>query len=147
MARRRLLRATWIAAVVVSWPLSASSYFIDDDGTVQLLGRAYSQTALRTETSSGFTFPRTPAGHVVQHRSLFELEVAHRLDRALPSRPAWLGDLGYRLRFKGVTEGLYDYGPEEYSDQVEVNPPSPFDPAQPAVAPYSSRSNVAELFS
>ena len=34
-------------------------------------------------------------------------------------------DLGYRLRFKGVYEGLYDYGPEEYSDQVEVNPPSP----------------------
>jgi hypothetical protein len=126
----------------MSWPLSASGYFIDDEGTVQLLGRAYSQTALRTETSSGLTFPRTPAGHVVQHRSLIEFEVAHRLDRALPSRPAWLGDLGYRLRFKGVTEGLYDYGPEEYSDQVEVNPPSPFDPAQPVVARTVHRTRI-----
>src|SRR2546430_17038916 len=96
----------------MSWPLSASGYFIDDDGTVQLLGRAYSQTALRTETSSGLTFPRTPAGHVVQHRSLIELEVAHRLHRALPSRPGWLGDPGPPLPFTGVSAALDGYGPE-----------------------------------
>ncbi len=121
-----------LAAAIVSLPPAGGAYFLDTDETIQLLGRAYSQTALRTESSSGFTFPRTPSGHMVQQRNLLEVELAHSLDRWLPGRPVWLNDLGYRLRFKGVYEGLYDYGPQEYSNQVEVNPPSPFDPQEPA---------------
>ena len=139
--RSRLGRATLLAAIVVS-PRLASSFFVDDDQTLQILGRAYSQTAVRTESSSGLTFPRTPSGHVVQQRNLLELEVAQRLDGLLPTRPAWLGDLAYRLRFKGVYEGLYDYGPEEYSEQVEVDPPSPFDPAESAVSRTVLRARI-----
>ncbi|HUE39665.1 MAG TPA: DUF1302 family protein, partial [Candidatus Binatia bacterium] len=141
VVRRRLRRATLLAAIVVS-PRLASSFFVDDDQTLQILGRAYSQTAVRTESSSGLTFPRTPSGHVVQQRNLLELEVAQRLDGFLPARPAWLGDLAYRLRFKGVYEGLYDYGPEEYSEQVEVDPPSPFDPAEPAASRTVPRARI-----
>jgi uncharacterized protein DUF1302 len=110
----------------------AGAVYLDRDDTIQLLGRAYSQSAIRTEDSSGFTFPPTPSGHVVQQRNLLEVELAHQLDQWLEQRPAWLYDLGYRVRYKGVYEGLYDYGPREYSNQVEVNPPSPFDPQEPA---------------
>ncbi len=125
-----------------AWLLAtpAGAVYLDRDETIQLLGRAYSQTAIRTEESSGFTFPPTPSGHVVQQRNLLEVELAHRLDRWLEQRPAWLYDLGYRVRFKGVYEGLYDYGPREYSNQVEVNPPSPFDPQEPAASRTVNRT-------
>ena len=77
---------------------------------------------------------------MVQQRNLLEVELAHRLDQWLEQRPAWLYDLGYRVRFKGVYEGLYDYGPREYSNQVEVNPPSPFDPQEPAASRTVNRT-------
>ncbi len=130
-----------VATVMLS-PLPARAVYLDTDDTVQLLGRVYSQAALRTEDSSGFTFPRTPAGHLVQHRNLLEVELAHSLDRWLDEKPAWLADLGYRLRFKGVYEGLWDYGPREYSEQVEVNPPSPFDPQAPAAGRTVNRARI-----
>jgi hypothetical protein len=129
---KRRLAGLLLAAAIVSSPTACEAYFLDTDRTVQLFGRIYSQTALRTESTSGFTFPQTPFGHMVQHRNLLEVELAHRLDRWLPGRPDWLNDLGYRLRYKAVYEGLWDYGPDEYSKQVEVNPPSPFDPDEPA---------------
>ncbi|MGH7821000.1 MAG: DUF1302 family protein, partial [Candidatus Binatia bacterium] len=94
------------------------------------LGRVYSQGAVRTVDSSGFTFPSTPAGHFVQHRNLLEAELAHDVDALVPRRPRWLRGVAYRLRYKGVYEGLYDYGPDEYSEQEEVVPPSPFGPSE-----------------
>jgi hypothetical protein len=121
-----------VAAALASFPAACAAYFLDADDTFQILGRAYSQSAFRTEATSGFTFPKTPAGHMVQQRNLLEVEVAHRLDRWLDNRPAWLSDVSYRLLYRGVYEGVWDYGPREYSEQVEVNPPSPFDPNEPA---------------
>ncbi|MGH7855686.1 MAG: DUF1302 family protein, partial [Candidatus Binatia bacterium] len=120
--------AAAIAGGLLAFPAVAVAYYLDRDETLQVLGRVYSEGAVRTVDSSGFTFPRTPAGHFVQHRNLLEAELAHELDRLLPHRPRWLHGVGYRLRYKGVYEGLYDYGPREYSEQEEVNPPAPFGP-------------------
>ncbi len=141
---RRVGAALRIATLFVATigTTEGSARFIDPDETIQLVGRFYSQAALRTVDSSGFTFPRTPAGHLVQHRNLAELEWSHDLDRRLEWRPAWLSDVAYRLRFKGVYEGVYDYGPSEYSDQVEVNPPSPFDPTAPPESRTIDRTRI-----
>ena len=128
--------------LVASSAPTASAVFLDEDDSIQLLGRAYSQTALRTEETSGSTFPHTPTGHDVQHRNLLEIEFAHSLDRWLPQRPEWIADLGYRLRYKGVYEGLYDYGPREYSDETEVNPPSPFDPTASVASRTVNRTSI-----
>src|SRR5690242_12109199 len=102
------MRAGWgvaaFGALVALAPSFASAVYLDDADTLQLLGRVYSQTAFRTEDSSGFTFPKTASGHMVQNRNLVEIELAHALDSVLVSRPSWVGDLGYRLRFKGVYE-------------------------------------------
>ena len=128
----------------VSLPATTAAYFLDEDDTFQILGRAYTQSAMRTEATSGFTFPDTPAGHIVQQRNLLEVEVAHRLDGWLENRPVWLNDVWYRLLYKGVYEGVCDYGPREYSEQVEVNPPSPFDPRRtggrdgPSTGPHTT---------
>ena len=129
-------------SLVALFATSADALFLDDEDRVQVLGRLYSQSALRTEDSSGLTFPETPAGHLVQHRNLVEIELAHSLDGTIRSRPAWLADVGYRIRLKGIYEGLYDYGPDEYSEQVEVNPPSPFDPTEPPEARTVNRTRI-----
>ncbi|MEA2627223.1 MAG: hypothetical protein QOD06_3268, partial [Candidatus Binatota bacterium] len=113
----------------------AVAYFLDQDETIQLLARAYTQVGLRTQDSDGFTFPETPAGRLIQQRNLLELELAHDLDDLF--HPPGISGISYRLRYKGVYEGVYDYGPDEYSEQVETNPPSPFDPG----APDESRTN------
>jgi hypothetical protein len=126
------LTAGVVAAALASSPAVCVAYFLDANDTFQILGRAYTQSAVRTEATSGFTFPETPAGHLVQQRNLLEIEVAHRLDQWLENRPSWLNDVSYRLLYRGVYEGVWDYGPREYSEQVEVNPPSPFDPNEPA---------------
>ncbi|MBI2964335.1 MAG: hypothetical protein HYY35_11320 [Deltaproteobacteria bacterium] len=137
-------RGVWGGGVVLLALLAApaSAVYLDGEDSVQLLGRMYSQAALRTEESSGLTFPHTPRGHVVQSRNLVEIELAQALDRRFTERPAWLGDLGYRLRFKGVYEGVWDYGPEEYSEQVEVSPPSPFDPQASAQSRTVHRARI-----
>jgi len=132
--------AAW--ALVALGESSARAVYLDDADAMQLLGRVYSQTALRTESSSGFTYPKTPAGHMVQNRNLVELELAHSLDGVFDRRPPWLADLGYRVRLKGIYEGLYDYGPDEYSEQVEVNPASPFDPTASEASRTIDRTRI-----
>lgn len=135
MPRPSRSRVVPLAALLIACAFEprAHALSLDQDDSVQLLGRIYSQAAFRTEDSSGSTFPRTRSGDLVQHRNLLEIELAHSLDRVLTARPDWISDLGYRIRFKGVYEGLYDYGPAAFADQVEVNPASPFDPnASPA---------------
>ena len=140
------MRAPWgvaaFGALVALAPSPVRAVYLDDRDTLQLLGRVYSQTAFRTETSSGFTYPETSAGHLVQNRNLLEIELAHSLDSVFTSRPPWLSDLAYRLRYKAVYEGLWDYGPNEYSQQVEVNPPSPFDPNEPAADRTVNRTAI-----
>lgn len=121
---------------------TAEAYPLDRDETARLFARLYSQGAIRTVDSSGFTFPRTPAGHVIQHRNLFEVELAHEVDGLFAFQPRWVHDLEYRLRYKGVYEGLYDYGPAEFSEQDEVNPPNPFASATPPEERTSHRTRI-----
>ena len=106
----------------------ADALYLDRDETVQIVGRAYTQGAFRAVDTFGHTFPDAPAGHALQHRNVLDTELAHELDSRIPGRPRWLRDVSYRLRFKGVYEGIYDYGPDELSSLREAIPPSPFAP-------------------
>lgn len=136
--RRGVLAA--VALCLACWP--AEAIYLDRDETLQLLARAYSQAAFRTVDSFGQTFPRTDSGDFIQHRNLLEIEVAQALDERWAARPAWISDLGFRVRYKGVYEGVYDYGPDAFSDLDEVNPPSPFAPGTPPEARTAHRTAV-----
>jgi hypothetical protein len=136
----RRLTAAMVVAALSCAAQPAPAYFLDQDETIQLLGRAYTQGALRTQDSDGFTFPETDAGRLIQHRSLLDVELAHELDDLL--QPSGISGISYRLRYKGVYEGVYDWGPSEYSDLAETNPPSPFDPAAPAESRTVHRTRV-----
>ncbi len=104
---------------------------LDDRGEMRLGMRAYNSVRIGTETMGGsddpLTFPRSGAGHVRQHRYFLELKFDHDLRRLATTTKgaAWLfgwfdpSVLSYSLQYRGEGEGIYDYGPQEFSDQVE----------------------------
>ncbi|MGH3055694.1 MAG: DUF1302 family protein, partial [Gaiellaceae bacterium] len=65
------------------------------------------------------------AGHLRQNRAFIEIELNHDLDRLLKEGfgplsllndlPFRIKELGYHLTFRGEGDGLYDWGPNEYS--------------------------------
>lgn len=63
---------------------------------------------------SGFTFPDTRAGHLIQHRNLIDGEVFFDARRRFGADLPWLDALSGRLRVKYFYDGVYDYGPCAY---------------------------------
>ncbi len=68
---------------------------------------------------SGFTFPDTDAGDLIQHRTLIDLEFFHDVDRWLAGHLVFLDNLSYRVRVKYFYDGVYDYGPDTFSEPSE----------------------------
>jgi hypothetical protein len=72
------------------------------------------------------TFPVSAAGHLRQSRFFAEVELRHKLDRLihdgfgplglLDDLPFTLRNVGYTVIYRGEYEGVYDYGPGEYSN-------------------------------
>jgi len=73
-------------------------------GDASLTGKIYTQAALRTQHSHGYTFPETNAGDLVQHRNFLQAEFKNVFSR----------ELSFFFSTRIVYEGLYDYGPEKF---------------------------------
>jgi hypothetical protein len=131
-----------ITAVLLAGVLafnSAQALFLDKEESIQVTGKVYTQASLRMtgsdseglscypfgENCEGFTFPDTKTGQLIQHRNLLDLEMYHNLRRALGSQFTLLDQLGYRLRVKWFYDGVYDYGPEGYSNTASALTASP----------------------
>jgi len=114
------------ALIAVASPARALD--LDDTGALRLAMRAYNAVRVGTEEIGGndnpFYFPGSGVGHVRQHRYFLQLDLEHDLRaytqsgfgiaRALD----WL-DLDvfkYSVTYRGEGEGIYDYGPSEYSE-------------------------------
>ncbi len=126
------------ALAVVTAARSARAIPLDDRGEITLGMRAYTAVRIGTERIGGGTdplnWPTSPAGHVRQHRYFLQLDFDHNLTRLAQTSwgPArlfglldqgfdalgWEGhtDVRYKVQYRGEGEGLYDYGPSEYSD-------------------------------
>jgi hypothetical protein len=71
------------------------------------------------------TFPHSDAGHLRQNRFYIEAELNYDADRLLKqgvgplsllnNLPFKIKDLGYHFTFRGEYDGIYDWGPNEYS--------------------------------
>lgn len=73
------------------------------------------------------TFPYSPAGHLRQNRYFAEIELKHDLARLqkenfgplslLNMVPSWMRvrNLSYGVTYRGEGDGIYDWGPNEYS--------------------------------
>lgn len=120
-ARTRLL------AVVVTLGLAcdAAALSLDANNKMRLGLRAYTAVRFGTETigeQNPLAFPRSPAGHLRQHRSFIQIDLTHDVLHYVtegygPVRLLSVLDpdvLTYTLQYRGEFEGIYDYGPDEY---------------------------------
>ena len=102
---------------------------IDDRGEMRLGMRAYTDVRVATEKRGGphdpLSFPRSASGHLQQHRYFLEIKFDHDLKRigqdgwGLARAIGWLdpSEFKYSVQYRGEGEGVYDYGPDEYSDE------------------------------
>ncbi|MCW5888921.1 MAG: hypothetical protein KIT14_00060 [bacterium] len=121
-----LTTLTITLAVDAVTPVSA--YDIDPRGEMRLGLRAYTAVRVGTERIGGsdnpLNWPVSPAGHVRQHRYFLQIDWEHDLRRLakdswglmMPFRWMDADLLKYTVQYRGEWEGIYDYGPEEYSD-------------------------------
>jgi hypothetical protein len=129
MDRRDLLGAALVLSVAAT---PAVAWFLDEAHTVQITGKAFTQASLRMQDSdssgrdcvflaqpntrcTGFTFPQTNTGQLIQNRNLLDVELTQQLIQWV--RPVFpqLDTLNHRVRVKYFYEGVYDYGPRAYS--------------------------------
>jgi hypothetical protein len=134
----RAVRARWLLAFVAALVPALSSLCppafaltLDDRGEMRLGLRAYTAVRVGTEEIGGSTdplnFPDSGSGHVRQHRYFLELKLDHDIKRLaktswnFPWLLGWMdpSELKYTLVYRGEGEGIYDYGPSEYSDQAD----------------------------
>lgn len=141
-ATRRHSNLASLACVLAAAMLArtAGAVPIDGSGEMQLSLRAYTAVRIGTEDLGGSTdplnYPNSSSGHVRQNRYFLQLDFDHQLTRIAhdgwgPARLfglldqafdslGWHGssDIRYRLEYRGEGEGIYDYGPGEYSDEA-----------------------------
>jgi hypothetical protein len=162
------------AAVLLSGAL-VLAVPVDRDGELKLGVRTYVNARVGTErthlgvinrvrgeaiNSTSATFPYSPSGHLRQNRFFVEAELKHNLDRLakngvgpfslLDSLPFRIRGLGYNLTFRGEYDGIYDYGPREYStaEQYKKLLRLPLGAAnQTPPDPYRIRSRLRSLAS
>jgi hypothetical protein len=107
---------------------TATAIPIDERGEMRFGLRAYTALRIGTERIGGednpLNYPGSPAGHVRQHRYFLQLDWDHDIKRlaseswgiGLPFRWLDADELKYTVQYRGEGEGIYDYGPSEYSD-------------------------------
>jgi len=127
LLHRLLLGGAMLCSLVVSRP--AGAVVMDDRGEMRLGLRAYTSVRIGTEQIGGkdnpLAFPDSAPGHVRQNRFFLELKLDHDVRRLAKTSYGigwlfnWLNPdtLKYSLQYRGEREGIYDYGPAEFSDQ------------------------------
>lgn len=133
------------AASILLWRTVGRAISLDEEGDMKLGVRTYVNARVGTESthdgvilgagtpdqvSTSATFPHSDAGHLRQNRFYIEAELNHDLSRLVKENvgpfslindlPFKVKELSYHLTFRGEGEGLYDWGPNEYSTAVET---------------------------
>ena len=119
----------------------AAALTVDNRGEMKLGLRTYTAVRIGTQTIGGtenpLNYPGSATGHVRQHRYFLQLDFDHDLtrlahegwgpprlfgliDKLLLAPAGWKDPLEtrYTVQYRGEGEGIYDYGPAEYSDSA-----------------------------
>ncbi len=145
MAHRqaRWLLATIVAsAAILGATRHAAALKIDPEGNINLSLRAYVNARISTTAkqstrpggqseacvttpnayncSFGGTYPYSGAGHLQQNRYFLELKWNHSLLKLFEDvLPTSVSEFKYNLSYRGEYDGIYDFGPKEYSHGQE----------------------------
>jgi hypothetical protein len=115
-------------ALILGTATGANALTLDGEGDVKLGLRTYTAVRVGTEAigeQNEFAYPRSPAGHLRQHRSFVQLDFSHDIAdyarRGYGYTRLLFGlikpdVLSYTLQYRGEFEGIYDYGPSEYEN-------------------------------
>jgi hypothetical protein len=128
--KQRFAAALLATLLMWLWSSPSRAVFLDENRSVQITGKVFSQASLRVEDSDsdgiscypfgtnceGFTFPNTKAGQLIQHRNLLDMELFQDVAKSIGSDFTALDQLAYRVRAKWYYDGVWDYGPKGYSD-------------------------------
>jgi hypothetical protein len=131
MRRRvgRHLAEALIALAVLIGTRAAFALTFDDRGEMRLGLRAYNAVRIGTETignsDNPLDYPVSGAGHLRQDRFFLQISYDHDLTRLThestgllaPFRLINPSSLKYTLEYRFEGEGLYDWGPDEYSHE------------------------------
>ncbi|MBI1818631.1 MAG: hypothetical protein HYR72_26915 [Deltaproteobacteria bacterium] len=167
MMQRKLAVCGFVFFVctLIGLPTRTQAVSLDKDGDLKLGVRTYVNARVGTQDTSKSvipgvatteTFPFSASGHVRQNRAYIEAELDHDLSRLVKEGvgpfemlhylPFTIRDLKQHATFRGEYDGVYDFGPREYStaDQfttgaggnIADNPiPLGSEPCPPGVAP------------
>ncbi len=125
---KRLSGWQWAISVVlvVGFARTAAAVYLDEDQTINLRARIYSQAAIRLQNSQVDTVPTTKAGQLIQHRNFFNPE----LEAKFTKYTSWMkgsfldflapDEFSGRLAGWGFYDGIYDYGSRQFDDTQKL---------------------------
>jgi len=130
--------------LVAMMPRAARAIALNEEGTINLTVRAYANVRIGTMAkqstrpgnqpdtcagsppdalqtcSFGGTYPYSGAGQVIQNRYFLEMKWNHDLlDWWSDVLPKSVTTLKYNLTYRGEYEGIYDFGPSAYANNLE----------------------------
>jgi hypothetical protein len=137
-----------VCATLTGLPTRTQAVSLDKDGDLKLGVRTYVNARIGTEDtdrsivfnrahqeiSETQTFPFSAGGHVRQNRGYIEAELDHDMDRLVKDGvgpfemlnylPFKIRDLKQHMTFRGEYDGVYDFGPREYSTADQFTTPA-----------------------
>jgi hypothetical protein len=117
----RLVSAGWLAAVALASlavaPRPALAIRFGQEDAVEFRGKVYSQFTVATEETKPYSQPEMNAGDMKQWRNFYnpELEIDFR---KLTGWRSFFSDFSGRLAIWGFYDGIYDFGPERFSQNL-----------------------------
>ncbi len=127
-----------LVAGVLLWPALLHARFLDEAQTLRFNGRVYNRTALAVENAGGNTRLQTPYNsfNMLQNRTFVQVEMRHDLVDLVegsyegplsvlapllkPLQWLQLEDISYFMTYRGEYDGVWDYGPDVFSERFPL---------------------------
>ena len=127
-----------VLILIVLFQGSAWARFIDEAQTLRVNGRVYNRMAMAVEDAADFSRLQTPYNsfNMLQSRTFVQMELRHDLIDLVnneyegnlnilapifaPFRVLGLEDLSYFMTYRGEYDGVWDYGPDVFSERYPV---------------------------
>ena len=127
-----------LIAGVLLWPTLLYARFLDEAQTLRFNGRVYNRTAMAVENADANTRLQTPynAFNMLQNRTFVQLEMRHNLVDLVegsyqgplsilapllkPLQWLQLEDMSYFMTYRGEYDGVWDYGPDVFSERFPL---------------------------